>query len=58
MFGEVPKWPKGTGCKPAGSAFEGSNPSLSTINMLFRTEDGNGRHIWDLDVTASDLMNF
>ena len=41
MFGEVPKWPKGTGCKPAGSAFEGSNPSLSTINRVFRTEDGN-----------------
>ena len=34
IFGEVPKWPKGTGCKPAGSAFEGSNPSLSTIFPL------------------------
>src|SRR4029078_3291307 len=22
----VPEWPKGAGCKPAGSAFRGSNP--------------------------------
>jgi hypothetical protein len=29
--GEIPKWPKGTGCKPAGTAFGGSNPPLSTI---------------------------
>ena len=29
--GEVPEWPKGTGCKPVGSAFGGSNPPLSTI---------------------------
>jgi hypothetical protein len=24
--GGVPEWPKGTGCKPVGSAFGGSNP--------------------------------
>jgi len=24
--GGVPEWPKGTGCKPVGSAFRGSNP--------------------------------
>jgi hypothetical protein len=28
--GEVPERSKGTGCKPVGSAFEGSNPSLPT----------------------------
>ncbi len=31
-YGEVPEWPKGADCKSAGSAFEGSNPSLSTFN--------------------------
>ena len=29
--GKVPEWPKGADCKSAGSAFEGSNPSLATI---------------------------
>ena len=24
--GGVPEWPKGTGCKPVGSAYGGSNP--------------------------------
>src|SRR3954453_3117385 len=24
--GDVPEWPKGTGCKPVGSAYGGSNP--------------------------------
>ena len=28
--GSVPEWPKGAGCKPAGIAFEGSNPSRPT----------------------------
>ena len=28
--GEVPEWPKGTGCKLVGTAFGGSNPPLST----------------------------
>ena len=28
--GEVPEWPKGTGCKPVGVAYGGSNPPLST----------------------------
>jgi hypothetical protein len=31
IIGEVPEWPKGADCKSAGDAFEGSNPSLSTI---------------------------
>ena len=25
--GQIPEWPKGTDCKSAGDAFEGSNPS-------------------------------
>ena len=29
--GEIPERPKGSDCKSDGSAFEGSNPSLSTI---------------------------
>jgi hypothetical protein len=29
--GEVPEWLKGTGCKPVGYAYVGSNPTLSTI---------------------------
>ncbi len=29
--GGVPEWPKGADCKSAGSAFDGSNPSPSTI---------------------------
>ena len=33
--GEVPEWPKGADCKSAGDAFEGSNPSLSTILLFF-----------------------
>ena len=40
--GEVPEWPKGADCKSAGSAFEGSNPSLSisyaAIAQLARAE--------------------
>ena len=26
-YGRIPEWPKGTDCKSAGDAFEGSNPS-------------------------------
>jgi hypothetical protein len=32
--GGVPEWPKGSDCKSDGSAFEGSNPSPSTILHL------------------------
>ena len=28
-YGWIPEWPKGTDCKSAGDAFEGSNPSPS-----------------------------
>ena len=27
VYGRIPEWPKGTDCKSAGNAFEGSNPS-------------------------------
>ena len=40
IIGEVPEWPKGADCKSAGDAFEGSNPSLSTI---FRGNSSVGR---------------
>ena len=30
ISGEVPEWLKGTGCKPVGVAYGGSNPPLST----------------------------
>lgn len=29
--GEIPEWSKGADCKSVGSAFEGSNPSLSKV---------------------------
>ena len=29
--GGIPEWPKGTDCKSVSSAFDGSNPSPSTI---------------------------
>ncbi len=29
--GRVPEWLKGTGCKPVGYAYLGSNPSAPTI---------------------------
>jgi hypothetical protein len=34
MCGEVPKWSNGADCKSVGAAFEGSNPSLSTIYVV------------------------
>ena len=29
-YGGIPEWPKGTDCKSAGYAFDGSNPSSPT----------------------------
>ena len=34
LFGGVPERPKGTDCKSVGVAFEGSNPSPTTIDAL------------------------
>ena len=31
-YGGIPEWPKGTDCKSAGNAFDGSNPSSPTKN--------------------------
>ncbi len=31
--GGVPEWLKGTGCKPVGYAYVGSNPTPSTIQF-------------------------
>ena len=31
-FGGVPEWLKGTGCKPVGYAYVGSNPTPSTTD--------------------------
>src|SRR3712207_5392976 len=36
--GGVPEWPKGTGCKPVGSAFGGSNPPAP--NSVVAESDG------------------
>ena len=30
-YGGVPEWLKGTGCKPVGLAYVGSNPTPSTM---------------------------
>ena len=30
-YGWIPEWPKGADCKSVGTAFEGSNPSPSSI---------------------------
>ena len=32
--GQIPEWPKGTDCKSAGTAFEGSNPSPPTLMYI------------------------
>ena len=37
--GEVPEWPKGTGCKPVGSAYGGSNPPLSTMGLITERQE-------------------
>ncbi len=33
QLGSVPEWPMGAGCKPAGLAYGGSNPSRPTNQM-------------------------
>ena len=33
-YGQIPEWPKGTDCKSAGDAFEGSNPSPPTLMYI------------------------
>ncbi len=36
VYGGVPEWLKGTGCKPVGYAYVGSNPTSSTNSDGFR----------------------
>ena len=40
--GGVPEWPKGTGCKPVGSAFGGSNPPspIQALQRVIRAVSG------------------
>ncbi|CCQ74624.1 protein of unknown function [Magnetospira sp. QH-2] len=38
--GGVPEWLKGTGCKPVGYAYVGSNPTPSTIALGHRFGTG------------------
>ena len=37
--GQVPEWPNGTGCKPVGLAYGGSNPSLPTKALMAEQAD-------------------
>jgi hypothetical protein len=36
----VPEWLKGTGCKPVGYAYVGSNPTPSTTTLECRKDAG------------------
>ena len=40
VFGGLPEWPKGADCKSAGYAFDGSNPSPSTVEQKYGTGTG------------------
>ena len=42
VHGWIPEWPKGTDCKSAGNAFDGSNPSSPTKN----TDCPSGRSVF------------
>jgi hypothetical protein len=39
ISGGVPEWLKGTGCKPVGYAYVGSNPTPSTSCRAARWKD-------------------
>ena len=48
--GGVPEWPKGTGCKPVGSAYGGSNPPAPITAHVA------GRSVWDtFDVEVPEI---
>lgn len=53
-LGEIPKWPKGADCKSVGIAFEGSNPSLTTMKAYIAqaVEHFHGKE----EVTSSSLV--
>jgi hypothetical protein len=46
LFGRIPEWPKGTDCKSAGTAFEGSNPSPPTRFWFMRNKSKFFEHIY------------
>ena len=50
--GRVPEWFKGTGCKPVGSAYLGSNPSAPTI-FLARVAQSVEHLVGNEEVTGS-----
>ena len=50
--GRVPEWLKGTGCKPVGSAYLGSNPSAPTI-FLARVAQSVEHLVGNEEVTGS-----
>ena len=39
-FGGIPEWLKGADCKSAGTAFDGSNPSPTTISKIAHLKRG------------------
>ena len=39
-FGGIPEWLKGADCKSAGTAFDGSNPSPTTISKITHLKRG------------------
>ena len=40
--GGIPEWPKGADCKSASTAFDGSNPSPTTIFLFFLPSEEGG----------------
>ena len=50
--GRVPEWLKGTGCKPVGYAYLGSNPSAPTI-FLARVAQSVEHIVGNDEVTGS-----
>ena len=46
--GELPEWLKGAGCKPAGAAYGGSNPSLPTMRFY-----GSYARLYSIEATRS-----
>ena len=51
LIGSVPEWLMGTGCKPVGSAYLGSNPSAPTI--LARVAQSVEHFVGNEEVTGS-----
>ena len=54
--GGVPEWPKGTGCKPVGSAYGGSNPPAPTSTQS--SSSSTTESASPLEVFAQGLSSF